>query len=401
MKTITYNLREKGTNYYNDIGELADRVLEQYSNNFARIFPEFTDYITNGNIEPIRSYEEYVYDFLSAGVYMNTYSEYSNNSSKYILFIQRSLYRLRKKHNALKPFVDPLRGIISTAFLYNKKENRTCKNKLKKFSKLILWLEAAGEFREEVERIKILLGFLRTKDIITADKLLASISGFAAWFETESKIILGIYTANVESFIYENHHSYRWKEDYIFVGRKRIEYHLSMVGAELMNRGFRSNFIKTGKKSILVPACMRHKNEKECKAVINNFDMTCTGCSKECRINRLNKLGKEKNFSVHMIPHSSDFTKWLRTWAAGTNIGVIGVACPLNLITGGLELKSLDIPAQCVLLDYCGCNNHWDKNGFPTSISENELLKLLEDNTLQESHRINSTKYTNDKACNY
>lgn len=108
--------------------------------------------------------------------------------------------------------------------------------------------------------------------------------------------------------------------------------------------------------------------------------MKCTGCDLECRVYHLTKLGKEKNFSVHIIPHSSDFTTWLKTWAVNTGIGIVGVACPLNLITGGLELKSLNIPAQCLLLDYCGCRNHWDKDGFATDLNTTKLLEILGNN---------------------
>jgi hypothetical protein len=88
--------------------------------------------------------------------------------------------------------------------------------------------------------------------------------------------------------------------------------------------------------------------------------------------------GIEKGYEVHIIPHSSDFTTWLKKFAVGKDIGIIGVACPLNLITGGLELKSLNVPAQCLLLDYCGCKSHWNKKRIPTNINPNELGRILQ-----------------------
>lgn len=379
MKTITYNLREKGTDYYKEIRQFSELVASYFTQNFNSSYLEYVYYITANEIEPVRTFEEYVYDFLSAGVYLNIYSLYSNHSSIGLLKLQRSLYQLRRKNKSLKPYIDPLRGIISSAFLYNKNGNKKIDDPLKEFSKLILWLEAAGEFREETKRFEIIYNFLMNRESNYTADFISSIKKFGAWFETESIKHLGNYTNCVNDFIKETHKKYKWKENYIFTGRERIEYHLSLVGAELMNKGFKKNFHKTKKKALLVPACMRFKRDDECKAIANNFDMQCTGCSRECRVNHLTKLGKEKNFSVHIIPHSSDFTTWLKTWAVGTNVGVIGVACPLNLITGGLELKSLDIPAQCVMLDYCGCSNHWDEKGFPTELNEAELLKILED----------------------
>jgi hypothetical protein len=379
MKTITYNLKENGTDYYKDIREFSGRVLDYFPQNFNSSYSEYVNYITANKVEPVRTFEEYVYDFLSAGVYLNIYSSYSNRSSSRLLKLQKSLYQLRRKNKSLKPYIDPLRGIISTAFLYNKNGNEEITSPLKEFSKLILWLEAAGEFREETKRFEIIHNFLRDCEQNYAADFISSIKKFGSWFESESIKRLGNYTRCVNNFIKEKHKKYRWKENYIFTGRERIEYHLSLVGAELMNEGFKKNFHETKKRALLVPACMRFKRDGKCKAAVNNFDMQCTGCSRDCSVNHLTKLGLQKNFSVHIIPHSSDFTTWLKTWAVGTNIGVIGVACPLNLITGGLELKSLDIPAQCVMLDYCGCSNHWDEKGFPTELNKTELLKILED----------------------
>jgi hypothetical protein len=80
---------------------------------------------------------------------------------------------------------------------------------------------------------------------------------------------------------------------------------------------------------------------------------------------------------VYVIPHSSDFTKWLERWKDTREVGVVGVACVLNLFTGGYEMKDLNIPSQCVLLDYCGCQNHWHHEGIPTDIDQKQLLQTL------------------------
>ena len=78
-----------------------------------------------------------------------------------------------------------------------------------------------------------------------------------------------------------------------------------------------------------------------------------------------------------MIPHSSDFTTWLGRWRDTQKVGVVGVACMLNLFTGGYEMKDLNIPAQCVLLDRCGCKQHWHPEGIPTSLDRQQLLQTL------------------------
>jgi len=377
MKTITYNLIRNNKNYYEDIDRLTNKVINHFTEKFLTIYKEYLNFIITQKIEKPRSYEEYIYDFLSAGVYLNTYSEFSKGTPYLVMKLLSRLYYLRRKQKRMKPYIDPVRGIISTMFLYKPNGINYSYNTINDFWGLIHWLEASGEFREEVNRFKILGDFLLIKETEECNSLISSMIIFGKWFVEESLFELGIYTENVEEFLSKQHNNYKWKENFIFTGRRREEYHLSMVGAELMNRGFRKNFLSTNKKALLIPACMRNRKDDQCKSVKNSFDMKCSGCDEECRVFQLVKLGKEKGFSVHIIPHSSDFTTWLKTWAVNTGVGVIGVACPLNLITGGLELKSLNIPAQCLLLDYCGCKNHWDENGFATNLNSDELLRIL------------------------
>lgn len=378
MKTITYNLSGQGSDYYADVRQLTNQTELYFLENLVNYYSVYRFYLAKEKVEDIRTREEYIYDFLSAGTYLNLYLSFSKQSPRPLLSFQRNLYFLRRKQKALKPYIDPIRGIISSGLLYrNKKQKQSDTVCLKDFYRLILWLDATGEFREETKRLKIIHAFLSTQLPEIRTKMLDALTKFARWFEDESFFYLGRYTKNVNNFISEKHSEYKWKENYIFTGRKRTEYHLSMVGSELMNRAFEAGFQKTKNRALLVPACMRIKQDGTCKAIEKNFDMKCTGCSKDCRVFRLTQLAKEKNCTVHIIPHSSDFTKWLQTWAVDTETGVIGVACPLNLITGGLELKNLNIPAQCMLLDYCGCRNHWDKEGIPTDLNQNELMRIL------------------------
>ena len=49
----------------------------------------------------------------------------------------------------------------------------------------------------------------------------------------------------------------------------------------------------------------------------------------------------------------------------------------MNLISGGWKSESLGIPAQCVLLESCGCQ-HWMDPNEPTYINEDHLMKLLD-----------------------
>ena len=87
-------------------------------------------------------------------------------------------------------------------------------------------------------------------------------------------------------------------------------------------------------------------------------------------------MGKEYKFEVYIVQHeSSAFSK--NTKKDRDELGIIGVSCILNLIAGGWKSESLNIPAQCVLLEQSTCKNHWHKEGVPSNINLNQLIKIL------------------------
>ncbi|HEY1406364.1 MAG TPA: DUF116 domain-containing protein, partial [Spirochaetota bacterium] len=84
--------------------------------------------------------------------------------------------------------------------------------------------------------------------------------------------------------------------------------------------------------------------------------------------------------TIYLIPHSSDFSRFLIKWKNNQETGLVGVACVLNLLTGGYEMKRLGIVSQCVFLDFSGCRKHWDREGFPTELNINRLITILRGN---------------------
>jgi uncharacterized protein len=51
----------------------------------------------------------------------------------------------------------------------------------------------------------------------------------------------------------------------------------------------------------------------------------------------------------------------------------------LTNIQGGWDVRDLGIPAQGLLLDYCGCSYHWHEEGIPTDIDIHRLLEVVDD----------------------
>lgn len=140
-----------------------------------------------------------------------------------------------------------------------------------------------------------------------------------------------------------------------------------------MNRAFREDFLNTKRKLLLLPACMR-KAGSNCKAIKTEMGYSCAGCRQDCRVNELNNWSKHNNLQVFIIPHQSD--AFSNKKIKSGEIGIIGVACVLNLLDGGWKAKDINFVPQCVLLDYCGCKNHWDKNGILADINVKQLERI-------------------------
>jgi hypothetical protein len=59
-------------------------------------------------------------------------------------------------------------------------------------------------------------------------------------------------------------------------------------------------------------------------------------------------------------------------------VGVTAVACLLNILPGGYEMRSRRIAAQCIPLDYPGCHKHWCPAGVSTALNEDRLAELVQ-----------------------
>jgi hypothetical protein len=93
---------------------------------------------------------------------------------------------------------------------------------------------------------------------------------------------------------------------------------------------------------------------------------------------QLTKLGKKIGFDVFILPDElSVFSSGAVKPVDDEAVGIVGVSCVLTNPPGGWETKDLGIPAQGVLLDYCGCSYHWHKEGIPTDINTSQLLQVL------------------------
>lgn len=284
----------------------------------------------------------------------------------------------RKKHRKVKPLIDFVRGILMTLFLLRGKHCHAVPDipSLTQVDHVCKWFEATGEFREQALRFIRWRAYWGTKNPEELRNIFYGIEKFTEWFSERSEAVLGRFTANINRFLEKSRKRYRWREDRVSCGRTRLEYHLNMVGAELLNMAYKSEYNNTPSKVVLLPGCMRGRPQDECESVRVKEGLICKGCFSKCRVNQLKEMGKKHNFEVYIIPHASDLSLWSPK-PGRPKLGVIASACVPTLVEGGWELKRYDVPAQCVLLEFSGCKKHWGCKGVSTELNIRELKRIL------------------------
>jgi len=248
---------------------------------------------------------------------------------------------------------------------------------LDRLSRLIGWLQATGEFEQEAMRLDNWRSFLGTLPHAEAVHWIETAADLFAWFQREADRTLGAYTRGVTGFLAGEYAGRGCREDQIFCGRQPVEYHLSMVATEIMNRGLREQFECTPQRVVLVPACMRGAKAGSCRARTSGSDIACTACDPACAVNRITRRMRRQGAKVYLIPHSTGFSRWLERWQRAPEAGVVAVACMLNILPGGFEMRARGIASQCVPLDYPGCRKHWSRKGIPTSLNEDRLVQIV------------------------
>lgn len=374
MEAITYRLNIKTEkSFYEELSEFTSIVLEERS---ERTLQYIESFIASQSKEATRTFDEHYLEYLTLGVLLNKYSANAMSSSTPGMTFLNILYKGRSRYKVLKPAIDRLRGFLS-AILLNRNFNKAKVDSFTRLNHFIKWLEATGEFSEETLRLKGWFNYLNHLPLEEQPSFLENARTEASVFEVTARIKLGQFTENVKSFRQNHLPEHKFQENYIFCGRHEVEYHLNMFGAEILNRALKPGFQNTSRKVILLPTCMSNPADGKCKAKVKGSKMVCTACSPECNINVKRWEYSTEDTEVVLIPHSSDFTRFLKYWKNQETTGLIGVACVLNLLKGGYEMQKLNIPSQCVFLDYCGCKKHWHKNGIPTDISEEQLQRVV------------------------
>lgn len=240
--------------------------------------------------------------------------------------------------------------------------------------RLLAWLKRE-EWEAEAARLKPWRDFLGQADPGELRRWTREITQLAGWFRNRARRRLGPYTVRVNHFLENEKHRGRYDETLRTL--PEVVYHLAMLAVEIVNRVERQAFLETQDRIVILPQCMRAKEEGECLARPTPIGPECAGCTKECRVNQITRLGREAGFKTYL---SGELVDLPGGDVARPGTGVVGVACPIPLAMEFRRAKKLGILAQGVFLDYCGCRHHWDPEGFPTETNEEKLLQVVDRN---------------------
>jgi hypothetical protein len=385
--SYVYDLRVKGNTserFNDEVGCFSARVMSEIERRGAHSLDGYRNHVTNVLGEEARSQGEYGLELLTIGMMVRVYGELAARTPGWVVYVARQLYSLRRRSPGMKRLADFLRAGIFQLFMRRKGDlhephivgakGTTDFNRL---ARVVSWLRATGEFEQEWRRMENWRGYWSGLPAAYARTELALATDLFDWFEQEAERALGKYTAGVMPFLKKDYARRFWREDQIFCGRLPVEYHLGMVAAEVMNRGLREEFQSRRRKVVLVPACMRGARAETCKAVTRELDITCAGCDPECAVNRITRRMRHEGIQVYIVPHSSGFSRWLERWQNDSTVGVAAVACMMNILAGGYEMRSRRIASQCVPLDFPGCEKHWKSEPVATSVDEERLVQIV------------------------
>lgn len=375
--------------FFAETAMFAEKIVGRIDDQAGPIFDGYCRHLRACDDAP-RSRSEYIVEFLTLGMLLKRYETPSAATPNWAVKLAQFLILLRRSTPILKAPADWLRTRLSHHFFLpsiqrspecdpptQSVEQSALGSPSQRVWRLICWLRATGEYEQEALRLRNWCNYLATLSPENArDCLSAAIKSFND-FAGEAASTLGIFTAGVNRFLSGEYSQRGCREDQMFCGRPPVEYHLNMLAADVMNRGLQESFERTARKVVLVPACMRGAKAATCKARIHGVDMTCMACDPYCAVNRVTQRMRKLGAKVYLVPHSSGFSRWLDRWKREPGVGVIAVACMLNILPGGFEMRSRRIASQCLPLDYPGCKKHWDKEGRPTGVNEERLVQII------------------------
>ena len=174
----------------------------------------------------------------------------------------------------------------------------------------------------------------------------------------------------------------------------------NMLAVAVLSRLMREEFVKTRKRVIVLPGCLKQYGDWTCcKADLDGGVYTCTQCHPGCLVYETVERFCNTHTTLVFDPEDMDaYFAGLRK-NHGT-VGVAGVACALTMLSGFDKTIKYKHPTQGVFLNYSSCDHHWAKPGYNTCYSLRRMAWVLgkNDPTIKDVIRERGETYSMEKG---
>lgn len=154
----------------------------------------------------------------------------------------------------------------------------------------------------------------------------------------------------------------------------REQYFLYMIEIELVNRLNLEQFRTAKFKIALLPYCLK-ESHSNCKASPDEIDMQCMSCLKNCYINRVGAILRKHNINPYILSRGKVSTMLKGVSEKHGSIGVLGIACIVELVMGMRLCMNSGLPVTGIPLNANLCPR-WMGSMHDTSIDLQALDKL-------------------------
>lgn len=390
---LPYSLRLSGRSsdgYYREIAAFTDNWLDGARQTLARPAGNFQAFLTRRGAAA-RSFAEVAFELLALGVLLAEHGEQALQMAPAPAWLLARLVEAQDRLPlpAVEKPVKAMRGLLQG--LAQGGEISGELPDLLPFGgaaaalveRLVRWLEAEG-LAAQAGRLADWQAYLAQLDEQRAQGILARCLLLAEEFREQAQAALGSFTSGAADFARSMEACARWRYDAGLITRRPVEYHLGMLGTEILTRAYRERFRAMPRKIVIVPDCLcarsrRHApnpDGQECQAEMTSLGLKCQSCTPGCRMMQITRLGEKYGFEAYILP---DDYRGVGLGACGklSGVGVVGVSCALTNWDAGWQVNAAGVPAQGVLLDYAGCKSHWDDEGVVTDLNLGYLLEMV------------------------
>jgi hypothetical protein len=153
------------------------------------------------------------------------------------------------------------------------------------------------------------------------------------------------------------------------------QYHLYMLEIELQNRFSVKSFGDCDTKLAFLPHCLRDLTA-ECQSAKRGEDYVCKGCSKGCDINAVSKLLRRHGVHPYIWMTANLQSLFRKLKKEGKQLGVLGIACIPELVSGMRMCADAEVPVVGIPLDANRCTRWWGEF-YHNTVNLRQLERLL------------------------